>query len=427
MEIVVTGATGYIGRRFLVRAQERGHFVVAASRTPVPGASAWQRFDLASNQAITLPRNAEAIVHLAANTSPRDSAEADRELIAARKLLDAARRLSAKFVFVSSQTARPDAPTLYGQTKWRIEQDVLSAGGWVVRPGLVYGGAPRGLFGELMHTVQRFPVLPAFVPAPAIQPIHVDDLAAALIEIVCRSDIEPGVLRLACPEPVSFTSYLRALASDRLRTRRIFVPVPVVLLRGVAQMLRRHAGFGSAMERLRSLLDLPVMDSAADVKALELHLRPLAAGMHPSGDLRRRQLLLEGRALYSYVLREPPKESLMRAYVRAVESLRNGASLSLPNSLTKWPSLLAAVDQGIRDDSGWMSEFRWRLGAATRMAEATPEGARRFLGNPGRHGVVPVLLRIARAVMTEVAWRAVMPVVRPFVHVVSKRSNCGLP
>jgi len=35
----------------------------------------------------------------------------------------------------------------------------------------------RGLFGTLVKVVRRLPLLPTFLPAPKIQPIHVDDLA----------------------------------------------------------------------------------------------------------------------------------------------------------------------------------------------------------------------------------------------------------
>jgi len=55
-----------------------------------------------------------------------------------------------------------DAPTSYGKTKWEIEQLVLAARGYVVRPGQVYGGESNGLFGELIKFAKKSPIFQPF-------------------------------------------------------------------------------------------------------------------------------------------------------------------------------------------------------------------------------------------------------------------------
>lgn len=403
MEILVTGATGYIGRRFLVRAQERGHSVVAASRTPVPGGAAWQRYDLASNEAITLPRNAEAIIHLATDTSL--SVSEDQEFKAGQHLISAAKAANVKIVFVSSQAARQDGPTKYSRIKWRIEQLVLEAGGTVVRPGQVYGGEERGLFGVLAQIVRRVPVLPAFVPGPRVQPIHIEDLVDGLVKIVERSDLDARILHLGIPESMTFTRFISVLAKERVRKIRWFIPVPTKLVEMAGALLSREMRHRTGLDRLQSLFELPAMDTAADLRLLGLELRTLTDGMNRSGNGKRRRLLREGLALIHYLLRKPPQVFSVRRYVRAVEQLKGGAEACLREWVLSSPWAIALLDQGgtreMKD-----SDLAWRLHVASVLAESTIPGASRFLGpTHGRSGLRAAGI-IFRAGMIEMVWRA---------------------
>lgn len=417
MRIVITGATGYIGSSLVYLALERSHEVVIASRQrPLSFSEKWFPFDLLSGNSIALPAGIDAVVHLAANTSHTNCLEEECEVAAAKKLIKSAKKMGAKFIFVSSQTARPDAPTAYGRTKWRIEQEVLLVGGWVVRPGQVYGGELRGLFGMLVKIVQRLPLLPAFVPAPKVQPIHVDDLAEGLLRIAERCDVPSGVYCLAAPESVSFSTFLGEIAQLRLRCWRGFVPVPVVVINVFTMALSPTLRTRLGLERLRSLFDLPVMSTASDLKQFGLALRPLHSGMHPSGSDRRRCVLLEGRALFTYVLKEPPSSVVLRRYVRVIENLRSGQPLAVPHAIVKYPILISLIDKTVWADKLAGTEFAWRLDAVTVLAEATPSGASRFLGLGCKHGVLNSLLSMTNAVMCEVCWRILRTLFLPLTR-----------
>ncbi len=416
MRIVITGCTGYIGSHLADLALQRGFEVVAASRRqPDSKAASWLPYALSSVDAVILPAGTAAVVHLAANL-PHDSSISDeQEQSSANKLIESAQAIGARFIFVSSQTARPDAPTAYGRIKWRIEQDVLAAGGWVVRPGQVYGGRERGLFGTLVDTVRRLPVLPAFLPAPKVQPIHVDDLAEGLLSIAVGADTEPRVWCLAAGEPVSFTRFLQAIASDRVRRFRLPFPIPVMLIQAMASILGPQWMARLGMARLSSLFDLPVMETAAgDLQRLGLALRPLRSGMHRSGNGRRRQIIQEAQSLATYVLRERPRAIVLRNYVRVVEQLRDGSPLGLPAWAIGFPVMLALLDGKAYVSSARGAEFAWRLEAATVLAEATPQGAQRFLGH--KPGVLMSLIRMAPPVFAEIFWRVLRIPCTPFLR-----------
>lgn len=425
MKVLITGATGYIGERLVQAALARKFDVVSLSRRPSRHSGvAWIPYDLFDHVAPNFPNGTDAVIHLAAGTASTHNIEDYDELRAAQLLLAAAKKSNIKFIFVSSQTARHDAPTAYGRMKWRIEQDVLASKGWVIRPGQVYGGAEHALFGTLVAAVRRLPVLPAFLPSPKVQPIHVDDLAGALLNIVERNDITPSLFQLASQDPISFTYFLSVIASVRIRHARWFFPVPVVFVKIVGRILGKRLRAGLGLDRLSSLFNLPTMDCWHDLQRLGIVLRPLRSGMHRSGDDRRRSVIEEGRCLLTYLLKEVPDSDLLRRYVRAVEHLRGGHALNLPKVVRMKPILLSLLDDRSVVASIFGAEFAWRLDAATILAEATRQGVDRFLGK--QTGIVTSTMNISHAVFAEVMWRilrfACTPFVRRAIHYINRES-----
>ena len=376
MRIAITGATGYIGQRLIRAARLAGHEVLALSRRPVVEAGVeWQFFDLADAKPLALPSDIEAVFHLAAET--RHAADAElAEQTAAQLLIAATGSVGAAFIFISSQTASANAPTAYGRIKWNIERATIDAGGLVIRPGQVYGGPERGLFGILCTLIRRMHLIPAFLPAPAVQPVHVDDLVEALLACLARKS--STVISVATPEGISFTEFLQAIARGRTSRFLVFVPVPVLLVRITAKLLGSKLSSKLGLERLLSLFALRHMNTASDLQRMALMLRPLSFGMTHSGR-GQRELIREGRVLLTYVLRTKPASSLIRRYVRAVKTLRINQPLKLPDLVRRVPALLALIDGSRNIDAAFRCELDWRINAALMIAEASPQGARRFL------------------------------------------------
>lgn len=424
MRLLVTGATGYIGQRLVRHAVAQGHEVIAASRRRPQAAVGWVPFELSSAAAFELPPALDAIVHLAAVTHSK-SEGAPNEEAAARRLVELARHAGARFVFVSSQTAREDAPTSYGRTKWRIEREVLAAGGLVVRPGQVYGGPEAALFGMLVRSVRAMPVLPAFLPAPRIQPVHVDDLAVALLRCAELPGLQPAVLRIGAAVPISFTRFLQVIAARRVRRWRLPVSVPVAMIRFAATAVGPRAAERLGLARLVSLFGLPRMETANDLETLGLQLRSLEDGMSRSGDGRRRDLIDEARVLLAYLLKEAAAPALARRYVRCIESLREGEPMHLPHLLQHMPAML-----GLLEGAAWLPaaqgrELAWRLNAAMVLGEASTRGAARFLAAGEPAGRLRSLVRLAAAVAAEAFWRAGSMLSRPLLGSFARQPGPG--
>ena len=111
MKILLTGASGFLGTSLRQHWQLRGHEVRDLGRR------------LGEQLPAQLVEGCEAMVHLA-HDFRRDAAERNREGTMA--WFEAARRAGVRRqLFASSFSARADSPSLYGGTKYFIEQCML--------------------------------------------------------------------------------------------------------------------------------------------------------------------------------------------------------------------------------------------------------------------------------------------------------------
>jgi nucleoside-diphosphate-sugar epimerase len=415
MKLLITGATGYIGQRLTSLAAADGHEVICATRQPCPAAYKWLTYDLLG-PAPDCPAGMQALIHLAADTSTGAHTGADDEVRAAQTLIRCAHQSSARFIFISSQTAEATAPSVYGRTKWRIEQDVLAAGGVVIRPGQVYGGPERGLFGLLSGLVRRFPIIPILMPAPCVQPIHVDDLAVSILAIVEREDIRAEIFNLGAVQPISFGRFLMSIAAHRVHAARLPVPLPVALLKLLGLSLGQSLSAKLGLEQIFSLINLPHMDSEHSLKKLGIELRPLAHGMHRSGRGQRRQLLQEATVLLNYLLKSPPQRSLVSRYARALERVGKTQPVISSRLLMRWPILLTLLDNHgvLKEPCG--QELSWRLQVALSIAEASPQGAKAFLGPLQQRNLVTTLIALGLTSVKELVWRILALLCLPFAR-----------
>lgn len=322
----MTGASGYIGRRVMAALASRNCDALPMTRTS--GRESYGlRFDLSDVTTHHCPGGVDAMIHLAANTRNIENRVALDEVEACRRLAQSASDQGVRFIFVSSQTARHDAPTSYGLTKWECEKVSRALGGINIRLGLVYGSVAAGLFGQMLGFVRRLPVYPVLLPAPRVQPVHVDDVAQWLVQqALCA---QPETLsQLGAWPPIRFDQFLAAIARHRLRVWRLGIPVPLRLITTLVKISQPLGLKLAAAERLVSLAQLPTMDTSC--WARDHAPRQLEDGMHPAGSGRQRKLLLQARPVYQAVCGPTVSNQMLRPFARIVGS----ANAQLPNSLS---------------------------------------------------------------------------------------------
>ncbi len=433
--LILTGASGYIGRAVVEAALAEGRRVTVLGRRPVAGARfvAWRLGEGVPEGALDpdQPAGEQALVHLAHDwgagalpspsrgeglglgvsendveakgaggggasrslpeTSrahplsqplpPRGGEESDPNLAAALILRDSARALGiGRTIFISSLSARPDALNRYGRCKFAIEGLFDRPGEASLRVGLVYGGPRTAMYGLLCRIVGLTPVLPMIRPGQPVQPIHRDEVARGILAAADRGVCGP--LGLAGAEPMPFGRFLRELARCTRGRGVMVLPLPLGPVLLACRVLNAlPVGPTVDPERVLGLAGVRFVETRADLERLGLTAAPFAEGMARE-PATRRLLLAEARCVLGYVLRGRAGGALARRYARAVGT---GGAAPLPPLARRWPGLLRWVEP-----LGGKSELRRRLGMALALAEASPEGER-TLARGGRLGRLAAL------------------------------------
>lgn len=237
MRILLTGSSGFIGGHLRDALQAAGHEVVCAGRRPDGSGCRFAAADFAGPP----PRWSEHLdgVDAVVNTvgifreSP-GARFADLHVAGPVALFEACAAAGVRRVVqLSALGADDDAESGFHRSKHAADRRLLALplDACVVMPSLVFGegGASSAAF----LAWSSLPVLP--LPAggrQAIQPVHVDEVVAALVVLV---EAPPGRWRgrriaLVGPEPTTLAAYLQGLRAGLglAPARTLSLPAPLV-------------------------------------------------------------------------------------------------------------------------------------------------------------------------------------------------------
>jgi uncharacterized protein YbjT (DUF2867 family) len=232
MRILLTGASGFIGRALADALVRRGHDVVPVQRRPAAGADAvgadfadvpsqaWWREQLRGIDAVV---NAVGILRESARQR-FDALHADAPAELFRACAEAG---VMRVIQVSALGADAQAQSRYHLSKRAADEVLrgLPVGGAIVQPSVVYG--PDGSSAAMFNRMAAAPLLPLPVGgAMQVQPVHLDDVVEGIVRLL--EDVAP-----ACPAPVLH-----------------FAGEWPMTLRDYLQRLRNQLGYGPALRTL---------------------------------------------------------------------------------------------------------------------------------------------------------------------------------
>lgn len=248
MNILLTGATGFIGSHLLRALQSQGHQVTACVRDP---ASAARRFsgpryiacDFTRDHTVASWRDRLADVDVVINAVGiiRESGAQTFHALhfaAPRALFLAAAEMGVKRVIqISALGADDGAESQYHLTK-RAADDVLAGlnlDSVILRPSIVHGAGAKS--SEVFRALAALP----FIPVPddglqPIQPIHVNDLVRVVLACVAAAEAGRQCIDLVGPEPITFLDMLLHMRHWLGLSRPRVMHVPYALLLPLARI-----------------------------------------------------------------------------------------------------------------------------------------------------------------------------------------------
>lgn len=281
----LTGAEGYVGSILRSALEGQGWEVVALSRRiPLENAIGWSLGAgpmspggrSQTSQAIGAAlreRGVSALVHAAWDLKLTGREQMDLVNVqGSKRLFDAAALAQiSRIVFVSTISAFPGARSDYGRAKLAVERAALERGGIVIRPGLVYGRRPGGMFGALARQASGA-VIPLIGSGNFPQYlVHEDDLASAVLRALTIKDIPKAPVTVAHSQPWPLRSLLERIAQLEGNEPH-FIRVPWRLVYGglrLAEAMRLQLPF-----RSDSVLSLVFQNPTPEWNAVLLGVEP---------------------------------------------------------------------------------------------------------------------------------------------------------
>lgn len=280
--VLVTGASGFVGRVLCQRLQADGNTVIGVTRGAVdvarqvvPQVTEWRQADFGQPASIDwaeLLRGSDSIVHLAARVhvmhEQTPSVEEAYQVINCESTVQLARAAAQaelkRFVFISSVKARGEfsdngspetaaddsrnrasaSEDPYGRSKWEAEQALLELQKSanlrlvILRPPLVYGPGVKANFARLLQLAQWRVPFPFAAVRNARSLIYVDNLVDAITR--CRTDLAAvGQTFPICDTTISTVELFSAISNAIGVKPRLWTASPQTL-RLLGRLLRRE-------------------------------------------------------------------------------------------------------------------------------------------------------------------------------------------
>ncbi|AZF50225.1 MULTISPECIES: SDR family oxidoreductase [unclassified Pseudomonas] len=239
MNILLVGATGFVGRHLLLALQQAGHQVVATCREPRsqnwPGVE-WRPLDLnllaVDPEGFDFPESVDLLINAAGLLSV-DAAELSRvQDRGTCALFDLAAQRGVRVLQVSALGASAQSDVPFLASKGAADDYLLGLGieAVVLRPSLVVGEG--GASSAWLAALSPWPLIPLLDLKAHLQPVHIADVVGAVLALLRRWPVEAMVLPLVGPEPMRLGQVIDHLRAVQGWAPGRYVQAPLLGLSG---------------------------------------------------------------------------------------------------------------------------------------------------------------------------------------------------
>ena len=243
--ILITGATGYIGRHLVQRLVSQGERPRCLVRDPQRAATLLpaDKVDLVQGDTTqpsllkTAVQGIDTIVHaafitadhkaLSGNFYEETNVHGTSNLIAAAKAADVQR-----IIEISGLGTKPDKPGTYMEGRYLAEKMLIDSGlDWtIIRPSVLFGkNAPftKGLV-DLLHSAPIAPLIGG--GKTMFQPIYIEDVVTVILKVLeDPARTNKKIYTIGGPEYYSFSQVFDLLLKTMGKSRpKVYVPTPLV-------------------------------------------------------------------------------------------------------------------------------------------------------------------------------------------------------
>ena len=231
MNIIITGATGFVGKNLSKFLKEKGHHI-----SPLSLRKAWE-----------LDQNAEAIIHLAGKAHDTKNTSAEKEYFEintelTKKLFKEFLNTTVQdFIYFSSVKATADTvegfldenhpsnpQTPYGKSKWEAEKYLLSKNLpsgkrlFIIRPCMIHGPGNKGNLNLLYKFVQKGIPYPLAAFENKRSFLSIDNLNFLILEMLSNKNVGSGIYNFADDEVLSTNELVKLIANTSGKKEKLW-------------------------------------------------------------------------------------------------------------------------------------------------------------------------------------------------------------
>ncbi len=262
MAVLVTGASGFVGRHMVGGLLAAGHKVRGLVRQlPVrkyrhEGVDYVRGVDVKDIVTLTpaMFEGIDAIIHLVGIIQENRKTGQTFERVhvdGTRNMVEEAKRagFAGRFVYMSAIGSERDAPSDYSRTKNTAERIVIGSelSYTIFRPSLILG--QDGEFVAQMNDLIKHGGLPVKMPFPVIpvpgngfnlfQPIYIDDLVTCVVKSLSEAATVNQTIEVGGGTQLSFNELLKGFARSLGMPKKRLLHAPIPLLYAAATVMEK--------------------------------------------------------------------------------------------------------------------------------------------------------------------------------------------